>query len=81
MENPTSPKISPLRLAGIIAMFFGVQVLFVLGSYYFRRSSYTTPGMSRLEVLHVTIWLVVAANLLVLGGGWLRSLRQPRPTA
>lgn len=35
MENFPTPQPSNARMAGVIAMYFGVQALFVAGSYYF----------------------------------------------
>lgn len=80
METPIPPRRTIARLAGILLMFFGVQALFIAGSYYFPHWRGFSTGLSRGQQLHITIWVVVAANMLVLGLGLLRSGRKPLVT-
>lgn len=76
MAQSAVPFAAKVHLAGLIAMFVGVQALFIAGSYYFPHWGFFASELSRKAQLHITIWVVVAVNILLLGGGYLLSLKK-----
>lgn len=77
METPVPARPSARRKAAVVAMFFGVQALAVVGSYYCRRYPYKGSPLSLAQ--HLLIFVV--ANVLVFGVGALLRLRKSRLAA